>query len=451
MSVKISRILHAGYIFECENTQIIFDPIFENPFSTNCYAFPMVTFDCDKIKDLSASAIFISHFHDDHCSLESLVLLDKKIPIYIYCLHSEVFSLIKDLGFERVYSLTVDTAITIGSFNITPRKAFDSETDTIFEINARDLNILNVVDSAMDAATLRQLAKKAPWDMVLWPFQMMRETDILTPSRADSSSYEFPKEWIEELKLLNPRHIVPSSCQFQQESWSWYNQALFPISYKQFEFEIKAKLLTTMVVRINPSISYILTKHSLQQAPSLDWITPIENQDVDYKFAPDLNPPSTSEISKYFKPLSPEQTKFIYNYCSSSTGLLNTYLSLDPSAEIYFKSPRLWQLHIFDHRGVVKIFNYLVTASHIEFVVDCTEPIAWLTEIPIAKLYSALKYGEALTSLYMRINDRRMEPQIEEEIKWVDTLDDPLIRCLYSGPVGSYQMAQLKRLNLSNN
>ena len=99
MTLKISRILHAGYVFECNDTLIAFDPIFENPFSRNCYAFPDVRFDHDQIRNLKFAAVFISHFHDDHCSLESLDFLDRMTPIYIYCLFDELFSMVRELGF----------------------------------------------------------------------------------------------------------------------------------------------------------------------------------------------------------------------------------------------------------------------------------------------------------------------------------------------------------------
>ena len=79
--LKISRILHAGYLFECSDVSIAFDPIFENPFSKNCYAYPNVQFNHEKIRNLRLDAVFISHYHDDHCSLESLVLLSKETPI----------------------------------------------------------------------------------------------------------------------------------------------------------------------------------------------------------------------------------------------------------------------------------------------------------------------------------------------------------------------------------
>ena len=55
MPLTISRILHAGYVFECEGRLIAFDPIFENPFSRNCHAFPEVRFDHARIRQVKLS------------------------------------------------------------------------------------------------------------------------------------------------------------------------------------------------------------------------------------------------------------------------------------------------------------------------------------------------------------------------------------------------------------
>ena len=151
MPLKISRILHAGYIFEYDEIKIAFDPIFENPFSQNCYAFPEVKFDLLQIKKLKLAAVFISHHHDDYCSLESLNLLDKSTPIYAYCEFEELFSLIRELGFNKVYKLEINRPVIIGSVEITPRRALDSDVDSIFHIKAGNLNVLNVVDSWIDS------------------------------------------------------------------------------------------------------------------------------------------------------------------------------------------------------------------------------------------------------------------------------------------------------------
>jgi L-ascorbate metabolism protein UlaG (beta-lactamase superfamily) len=307
MPLKISRILHAGYVFECDDTLIAFDPIFENPFSRNCHAFPAVSFDHDQIRNLKFAAVFISHFHDDHCSLESLDFLDRQTPIHIYCLFEELFAMVRELGFVNVHPLKINTPVKIGPFDIIPREALDSDVDSMFQIKAHGLNVLNVVDSWIDPHALVDLAHDAPWDMVLWPFQTMREIEVLSPRRAAPAPPALPADWIEQLHILNPRHVVPSSCQFLQEPWSWYNHAFFPITYRQFQQEVEAALPATRVTRLNPSVSVLLDAHSLRPAAPLPWVIPVGEQDVDYDYRPDATPPSTADIARHFPPLTAQQ------------------------------------------------------------------------------------------------------------------------------------------------
>ncbi len=444
MSLKISRILHAGYIFEHLETQIVFDPIFENPFSKNCFAFPDVKFDREQIKKLKFDAVFISHFHDDHCSLESLDLLTRNTPIYIYCIYDELAAMISELGFEQVYRLNIDNSVTLGSFEITPRRALDADVDSMFQIRAGGLNVLNVVDSWIDVSTLSKLEESGPWDMVLWPFQTMREIEVLAPSRAVVAPTELPKEWVEQLKILNPRYVVPSSCQFIQESWSWYNHALFPISYVQFKTQVEAALPNASVVRLNPSVSIVLHKNSIEYSSTLKWIQPIGEQNVDYEYRPEIKPPTTAQISREFPKLSEVQAERVFSYCR--IGLIEKYNSMDAPQEVYFQKSRLWRLAVYDQEGNSTDFYYDIHCGSISLALETWGAVSWLTEIPIFKLYGALENGEALTSLYMRINDTIFEPHIEVEIATVDITEDPLIRCLFNGLFGAYQMAQLKRL-----
>lgn len=444
MSLKISRILHAGYLFECSNIQIAFDPIFENPFSRNCHAFPEVRFDHEQIRHLKLAAVFISHFHDDHCSLESLNLLHRQTPIYVYCIFDELFSLIRKLGFTHVYPLEINGPIAIGPFDIIPRRALDSDVDSMFQIKAAGFNVLNVVDSCIDPSTLRQLSRYAPWDVVLWPFQTMREIEVIAPSRSIAASGELPEEWITQLKVLNPKYIVPSSCQFVQESWSWYNHAFFPITYQQFKKEVESALPDTQVVRLDPSVTVILANHSLTQSAPLHWIHPVGEQNLDYVYDANLKPPSTADIAQHFAPLTEQQTEEAHEYCRAS--LLEKYKSLEPAESEYFEKPRHWRLSVYDHTGAVAHFHYRLFNCDIELIAENEKPLSWSTEVPVAKLYAALKSGETLTSMYMRINDMVFDADIETEIQQAEIVDDPLIRCLFNGVFGAYQIDQLKRL-----
>lgn len=443
MPLTISRILHAGYVFECEGTAIAFDPVFENPFSRNCHAFPDVRFDLGKIRQLRFAAVFISHFHDDHCSLESLELIERSTPIYLYCRFGELFDMLRELGFEQVHALALDTPVQAGPIEVIAREALDSDVDCMFHVRAAGLNVLNVVDSWMDPDTLAQLAPFAPWDMVLWPYQTMREIDVLSPSRASAAPDQLPADWFEHLAVLNPRFVVPSACQFEQEPWSWYNRAFFPVTYRQFQRETEAALPGTRVVRFNPSVSMLLDDAGLHPAPPLDWVIPVGEQDVDYCYDPHTVAPPTSAIARHFPALSAPQTELVLRYCAE--GLLEKYRDMELEPGGYFDQVRVWRLSLFDHEGMRTDFLYRTEGDRIERL-GHEAPLSWCTEVPSAKLYAALALGESLTSMYMRINDMRFAPEVEQQLAQADLTDDPLIRCLFNDVFGAYQAAQLRRL-----
>lgn len=444
VSVTVSRILHAGYLFESDNTRIAFDPIFENPFSRNCFAFPPIKFDQDKIKTLKCDAIFISHFHDDHCSLESLNLLDRHTPIYMYCVHDEFFSLIRNLGFTQVFQLKLNVTVEIGPFKITTHSALDRDVDSIFQIQTADLNILNIVDSWIDPDTFEILSKNKAWHLILWPFQMMREIEVLSPSRYRGTAPEWPTEWIEQLKLLKPQWIVPSSCQFLQEDWSWYNQFYFPISYKFFEQLMQTNLPEAKTIRMNPGARFLLDPQNIKPQESLDWIHPIGDQNVDYSFNAQMIAPPTQFVAQKFAPLTTAQRQFVIDYCQSQ--LMIQYKSFDHSESEYFAVQRTWRLSIFDHQGQGLHFYFKVGRGDIELILNCDEKdLEWTTEIPINKMHSAIQDGEALSSMYVRINDRPFSTNTESELKSIDFLEDPLLRCLFSSDVASFQRAQLAK------
>ncbi len=444
MNLKISRILHAGYIFQTEKSLIAFDPLFENPFSVNCFAYPAVEFNDEEIKKLKLDAVFISHYHDDHCSLESLNLLDFNIPIYMYTVFDEFIQLIKDLGFTQVYPLTLNQSVVIGDITVTPWPALDIDVDSIFQIKAGRLNILNLVDSWIDAKTLERLEKNKPWDLILQPFQTMREIEVLSPSRFPAADRNIPIEWMQQLLRLQPKYIIPSSCQFIHEDWSWYRDFYFPISYKNFEIQIKHALPEATVIKLNPSESIQLSSEVIEKTSPLLWIKKIGQADVDYNYNPDLTIPSTQEISKNFQSLSTDEFQDVIYYCK--TDLIKKYKILQLVDDSYFNKPQLWQLSLFDHLGFETQLRYQIFKSEIRLVDNITDKITWLTEISIFKLYSSLKNAESLSSLYIRINDICFESDVEKLVQSADLLEDPLIRCLYEGSIATYQKEQLKKI-----
>ncbi|AZZ36927.1 hypothetical protein CIK05_09030 [Bdellovibrio sp. qaytius] len=433
--LKISRILHAGYLFETPQAQILFDPIFENPFSRNCHAYPSVEFDIEKIKQLKPTAIFISHHHDDHCSFDSLKLINRDVPIYMFCVHDEMFSLIRKLGFKHVHSLKLNEAIKLADLEVIARKALDADVDSLFQIKSQGLNILNVVDSWIDDETFDLLLKQPPWDLIMWPFQTMREVEVLSPKRFKTEPQTLPDEWLEQLAKLKPKNLIPSSCQFRMEDWSWYNEAFFPISYEQFNREVKVVLPETHIVRLNPGKTISLNENVVTEDGPLEWITPLSDQNVDYKYNLSVIPQATGEISKHFSALTELEKNRVRKFCENL--ILNKFESLGPSEDPYFIKTRYWQLSLFDHTGSQQNHYYQLKEENIILLSDAPKSIDWITEVSEFKLLAALENGESLTSMYLRVICENED---------VDILQDPLIRTLFSEGFAEYQKAQLKNI-----
>ena len=449
MTLKISRALHAGYVFESPTTRILFDPIFESPFSVNCFAYPEVRFDYLQISRTHFDAVFISHFHDDHCSLESLRHLDPKTPIFIYCHFEELLELIRSLGFKNVIHLEIDKAVNIGDLKVTAKRALDEDVDSLFHVQFEALNILNVVDSWISPDTLSELAKLAPWDMVMWPFQTMREIEVISPRLHGQTPAEIPVEWREQIMALKPRVLIPSSCQFIHEEWSWYRKAFFATSYQQFEQYIADMKLETSLQRLEPSQSIELSSAEYKVGAKLDWVsvlpTSIPNGLVDYEFVAGLVPPPTSEIAKHFARLESKQQQRVIDYCEFE--ISDKFGSLTHDEDDYFYSPKYWRLLLFENDGTLMAFDFEICAGRMRRLLKPCTQLHWQTEIPMIKLWNALEEGESLSSLYVRINDCELEAQICAAAERVDIAEDPLLRCLYNGTVASYQTAQLRRIH----
>lgn len=434
MAVKVSRIFHAGYVFECDGTQIAFDPIFENPFSRNCHAFPTLEFDYHALSQVRFAAVFISHHHDDHCSFDSLKLLDRETPIYMFCVHEEMFDWIRELGFKRVHPLVLNGSVSVGPFQVISHPALDIDVDSIFQVKVQGLNILNIVDSWVAPDTMEKLIGEKPWDLVMWPFQTMREIEVLEPTQAEPSDRKLPPEWIEQLKSLEPKNLIPSSCQFRMEEWSWYNKAFFPISYKIFAEQILKVTAKTNIFRLDPGVSVLVSKDRVQGSGRLAWIHPKGDQTLDYEYDPSLKIPTTSEIATKLPALTKEQMHVVQSFCGQ--GLPSKYAEVGPSGDIFFNKTRYWDLSVFDQTGAEIRYRYKLDDDHMELVQFSGQESQWKTEIVASKLYSALITGESLSSLYVRV---------EKSVN-IDVVEDPLLRCLFNGEFGSYQKAQLERI-----
>jgi hypothetical protein len=211
---------------------------------------------------------------------------------------------------------------------------------------------------------------------------------------------------------------------------------MFPITYRRFAEAVSAWLPSAQVVRLNPSVSVLLTADGLTPAAPLPWVLPVGEQDVDFDYDENIVLPATADIARHFDPLTPEQAALALDFCRA--GLIARYEEMELPEDSYFATPCVWQLSVYDHQGGVQQFRYRVHGDSIALTGDEEAP-TWTTEIPLAKLYAGLALGESLTSMYVRIDGAPAD---------ADIVDDPLIRCLFNDAIGAYQAAQLRRLGI---
>ncbi len=456
MSVVVSRLFHAGYQFVASNTRILFDPIFENPMSVNCYSHNEIEFDHNKIKQLNFDAVFISHVHDDHFSLQSLQFLDKKIPIYIYCYDHIYIELIIKLGFHHVFQLFLSHQIQIKEFQITCLPALDREIDCLFHIQSENLNILNVVDAWIDWETCHYLSKLAKWDLILWPFQQMREIEVVSPSRYPPADQKTPAEHQTQLKMLMPKVVIPSSCQFIHEKWSWYRHHYFPISYRSFAEQVSQILPDTKVIRLDPACSLQLSEHGIVSAQPISWIKIIESSKFDYQYHPEFRPQDMNDIASRFPLLSIKEQEQIELFLNNQ--IIEKWFELDQEIFEYPVLPLYWKIILYSivdpmtKQTQVKEYCYRLNQDHLQHVKSIeSHDVHWLTEIIDYKLYQALHHGESLSSLYIRINDRKVIDKEFPNIIDFEITADPLLRILYEGKIAYFQKHQLMKIQMLNN
>ncbi|MFN8846910.1 MAG: hypothetical protein ACK5W9_08675 [Bdellovibrionales bacterium] len=323
----------------------------------------------------------------------------------------------------------------INNIEVIARSALNPEMDCVFEIKCEGLKILNVVDSWLDPLTYQFLVHESPWDLILWPFQILREAEVLSPKLCRENPEAWPQEWIEQLKMLNPRCLIPSSCQFRHEDWSWYNKSLFSVSYADFFQIVENHFPKTQALKLNPGQSLVIEKNNFSLGPALDWIQYKNFEDSDYFWDKDFTILNQNEISKKFPGLSILEKEVIQNFLELE--IIPIFFEIGPSNALFFNVRRFWKLSVFDSQGFEIVYSYIIDENQLIRTHTIENSPYWHTQISEFKLYCALRRGEPITSLYIQVREHFNE----------DVLEDPLIRILSARDPLKYQKYQLLNVN----
>jgi hypothetical protein len=333
------------------------------------------------------------------------------------------------LGFERIEALELNESVVIGDIKITPLRALEDLIDCLFLIGQGGLKVLNVVDAGIDAAMRTRLKRIAPFDVVLWPFQILRERDILLADPAEKSFEARHAAQLQQLVDFKPRIVVPSSCQFIHEKGSWYNRIKFPISYSRFQRDVEKKSPRIRVEQILPGDTWTLTPRTFAKSGRLSWVRRLTEKAVDYKFEPSKTVPTTREIAMKRPVISAENTRRVLSFCRDELASLLKRDKLRNGKGAH----SFWQLSLFDHRGHEIKFVYRFQGGRARHVPIPAFEIDYRTEIPLERLAFVLDGGPAYMA-YARIFNG---PQ--------DVFEDHLISA-FSRDMLAYQNGQLRRL-----
>lgn len=436
-SILMRRILHAGYIFESSRAKIIFDPIFENPFCGNGYSYPPVEFDVDQIRAQRFDAVFLSHIHEDHFSSKSLNYLSRETPLYLYAQDMRYVSFLQEMGFASVQLLKIHDQIEIADISVKVLKALDESVDAIFFIQRGSIKILNVVDSWIHPEEMIFL-RSQKWDLVLWPFQVFREWEVLAPERYQMENRDYPPELLESLGSLQAQTVIPSSCQFLQESWWSLRSQYFVNSYKNFEQQLshlRGDSDLFQFLRLDPGETVQFEEGNWRIADSLSWVKkqelePLLKYERDYHIGDgeEARSVSVEEISSFLPELSSSELSELkkrINSFPTDYGHLNF-------AGSYFQNDQIWLLRLWLNPGQKIDFRFSFKDHQLQICSDSALPFHWLTEISAYKLLRAMKSQELLNSLYLQVNGQ--DPQLDRLAlgrDW-DVLEDPLVQILSS-------------------
>ena len=109
---------HQGWLLSSSRTRILIDPLLTDGFGHGGLAgqvFPRRRLDLKALGEIDA--VVVTHEHDDHFDIPSLLLLDRRLPVLISCRSSVAMrEVLAELGFQ-VKLLRPDTSTAVGDLS----------------------------------------------------------------------------------------------------------------------------------------------------------------------------------------------------------------------------------------------------------------------------------------------------------------------------------------------
>lgn len=244
---RVTFLGHQGWLLETDSAKVLVDPLLVDRFGNgppheNAAVFPPRTFDWAAMPPIDA--IVLSHEHEDHFNVQSLLRVDRSVPIYLSDRSSVAArTMLAELGFTA-HPLSPTVALGIGDLEIVPfAQGLDwehpGEWDTL-ALFARDRggdgSFLTTVDIRATQPLFDQLAAAGVRPKLwTWPDNEMSFSWLVagSPHVAESSD-GLARDLDQLVKQTLPREIQPELVVVSGNGYgfhgdlAWLDGALFP-------------------------------------------------------------------------------------------------------------------------------------------------------------------------------------------------------------------------------
>ena len=244
----------------------------------------------------SYNAIYISHIHPDHCSDDTLKLINKKIPIYIHSYHTKFLkNKLERFGFKVIelannkrHQLAQNAYINIyAADNCNPELCYkftacadltakegSQQIDTLSVIDDGKNILINVNDCPFDLAksTFKEILKQyQKIDLLLTgyggagPYPQCFENLNISEKKtaAKKKENQFLNQAISYIKMLKPKYYLPFAGTYTLTGKLAKLQNIRGVpdidsAYDFFEkyFNSNSDLKQTQALKINPGVSF---------------------------------------------------------------------------------------------------------------------------------------------------------------------------------------------------
>lgn len=231
----VTKLPHSGMLVESGGVKLVFDPLLRDAVIEGTFALTDVVSPELRRSASQVSALFLSHAHEDHFDLLSLIEFDPQTPIYVPDGALNMILLLRRAGFRSIRTMSPEEVIDFGAISVIPTISQVPFPECGFIVRTAGMSVWNLVDSQVDGKTLRQLRSKYGRPDVLFSYeQPTLEGRVPDLSILWTSCSERLEEVLAPAAILEPSWLIPSGSDFVNVLCPWLNEFLFPLRRGEF-------------------------------------------------------------------------------------------------------------------------------------------------------------------------------------------------------------------------